>query len=224
MDYKKKLPKLSKYLNQISKKYLEKKIKLYQDLSSQNSGSRIQTEKRWRLIKKKLIKDNIKNLLDLGSAEGYFLKKTSEIGIMSLGIEADERKFFLSNIISEKKNIYGVLNNIINIKLIKLLPKFESTLYLSVHHHIAANFGYKFANKILIEIFKNSKKTMFFETAMKGENSKSWNKNYSKNLKLTTEENIKKLFLKNGCKKIQILGYTESYNKGFKRPLFYISK
>ena len=114
MDYKKKLPKISKYLNQISKKYLEKKIKLYQDLSSQNSGSRIQTEKRWRLIKKKLIKDNIKNLLDLGSAEGYFLKKTSEIGIMSLGIEADERKFFLSNIISEKKNIYGVLNNIIN--------------------------------------------------------------------------------------------------------------
>ena len=106
MDYKKKLPKISKYLNQISKKYLEKKIKLYQDLSSQNSGSRIQTEKRWRLIKKKLIKDNIKNLLDLGSAEGYFLKKTSEIGIMSLGIEADERKFFLSNIISEKKNIY----------------------------------------------------------------------------------------------------------------------
>ena len=44
MDYKKKLPKISKYLNQISKKYLEKKIKLYQDLSSQNSGSRIQTE------------------------------------------------------------------------------------------------------------------------------------------------------------------------------------
>ena len=25
-------------------------------------------------------------------------------------------------------------------------------------------------------------------------------------------------------KKIQILGYTESYNKGFKRPLFYILK
>ena len=89
MDYKKKLPKFSKYLNQISKKYLENKIKLYQDLSSQHSGSRNQTEKRWRLIKKKLIKDNIKNLLDLGSAEGYFLKKTSEIGIMSLGVEAD---------------------------------------------------------------------------------------------------------------------------------------
>ena len=224
MDYKKRLPNLSRYLNQISKKYLEKKINSYQDLSTNKKGSRSQTEKRWKIIKKKLEKDKINNLLDIGSAEGYFLKKTSKMGIMSLGLEADERRYFLSSVINEEKKNYAVINNVISTKLIRALPQFDTVLYLSVHHHIVANIGNHSANKILIEIFKKCKKSMFFETAMKGENSKSWSNNYRKNLNFVTEVNIKKLFMKAGCKNIQLLGYTEAYNKGYKRPLFYISK
>jgi len=225
MDYSKKIPKLSKYLNKISISYLKNNINLYQDLSLKNSGLRNETENRWRLIKKKLIKDKIKNLLDLGSAEGFFLKKTSKMKIMSLGIEADERRFFLSNFnIENKKKYFGVVNNTITSEFIKLLPKFDTILYLSVHHHIAANSGVKKANDLLVKIFKNCEKTMFFETAIKNEQSKSWHKGYEKNLKNITEKSIKSLFLKQGCKKFEILGYTESYNKGFKRPLFYIAK
>jgi hypothetical protein len=224
MDYKKKLPTLSKYLNQLSEKHLKNKIKLYQDISSHNIGSRGQTDKRWKLIKNKLVKSKVKNLLDLGSAEGFFLKKTTKLNIMSLGIEADERRYFLSNSLSEKNKIYGVINSTIKSKLIKLLPIFDATLYLSVHHHISASLGHKEANKILVEIFKKTKKSLFFETAMKDEKSKSWNRNYDKILQHITEENVKNFFIKLGCKKIQILGYTNSYNKGYKRPLFYIKK
>ena len=43
MDYTKRLPNLSRYLNQISKKYLalkkKKKLNLYQDLSINKKGS-----------------------------------------------------------------------------------------------------------------------------------------------------------------------------------------
>ena len=223
MDYTKRLPNLSRYLNQISKKYLEKKLNLYQDLSINKKGSRSQTDKRWKIIKKKLVKDKINNLLDIGSAEGYFLKKTSKMGIMSLGLEADERRYFLSSALNQDKKNYAVINNVISIKLIKSLPKFDTVLYLSVHHHIAANIGNSSANKVLIETFKKCKKSMFFETAMKGENSKSWSNNYKKNLNIFKENNIKKLYINEVCKNIQIF-YTEAYNKGHKRPLFYISK
>ena len=224
MDYKKKLPFLSKYLSGLSEKYLKSKINLYHDISRNNIGSRAQTEKRWRLIKTKLVKDNIKNLLDLGSAEGFFLKKTAKLNIMSIGIEADERKYFLSSSLSEDKKIYGVINTTINTKFLKLLPEFEATLYLSVHHHIAASLGKIEANIILAEVYKKTKKSLFFETAMHDERSKVWRNNYRINLKDITCANIKLFFKKLGARKVEIIGRTEAYNEGFKRPLFYIRK
>ena len=60
------------------------------------------------------------------------------MGIMSLGLEADERRYFLSSALNQDKKNYAVINNVISIKLIKSLPKFDTVLYLSVHHHIAA--------------------------------------------------------------------------------------
>ena len=70
----------------------------------------------------------------------------------------------------------------------------------------------------------NKKKSMFFETAMHDEKSKEWNNNYKINLKDISENNIKSLFKKLGARKVEIIGYTEAYNKGYKRPLFYIKK
>ena len=93
-----------------------------------------------------------------------------------------------------------------------------------MHHHISASLGNKEANNILAEIFKKTKKSLFFETAMKDEKSESWNSNYDKNLQNITEENVKNFFIKLGCKNIQILGYTNSYNKGYRRPLYHITK
>ena len=226
MNFKKKIPLISNIFNKLSIYFIKKNLKIYQDGSLQLVGSRKETDLRWNKIKQKLIKDKIKNILDLGSAEGVFLKKASELEIFSLGIEADERRFLLSNYIDEK-NIYreyGVIFNKISLKSIKSLPKFDSTLYLSVHHHILANLGEKKATLILKEIFNRCEKSMFFETAMQNENSENWNKNYKKNLKKMTEAKIIDFFKRLGAEKIEIMGYTKSYNEGFERPLFYIKK
>ena len=226
MNFKKKIPLISNIFNKLSIYFIKKNLKIYQDDCLQLVGSRKETDLRWNKIKQKLIKDKIKNILDLGSAEGVFLKKASELEIFSLGIEADERRFLLSNYIDEK-NIYreyGVIFNKISLKSIKSLPKFDSTLYLSVHHHILANSGEKKATLILKEIFNRCEKSMFFETAMQNENSENWNKNYKKNLKKMTEAKIIDFFKRLGAEKIEIMGYTKSYNEGFERPLFYIKK
>lgn len=226
MDYKKKIPKISYILNKLSIFFIKKNLKVYQDNGLQISGSRKETNLRWKKIKQKIFKDKIKNILDLGSAEGIFLKQASKLKIFSLGVEADERRFFLSNEI-DKNNIYreySVMLNEISLQSIKSFPKFETILYLSVHHHILANLGEKKAKLILKEIFNKCEKSIFFETAMKSENTKNWNKNYQKNLKNMTESKIIDFFTQLGAKKIEILGYTQSYNSGFKRPLFYVKK
>ena len=113
MNFRKKIPTISTIFNKLSIYFIKKNLKIYQDGSLQLVGSRKETDLRWNKIKQKLIKDKIKNILDLGSAEGVFLKKASELEIFSLGIEADERRFLLSNYIDEK-NIYreyGVIFN-----------------------------------------------------------------------------------------------------------------
>jgi len=223
MDYSKKIPKFSSILNKLSINIIKRNLDTYQSDNLKLQGSREETDLRWNQIKKKLTKDKINNILDLGSAEGIFLKKSSKLKIFSLGVEADERRFLLSNYIN-KYRAYGVIFNKISLQFIKTLPKFNSALYLSVHHHILANLGEKKATLILKEIFNRCEKSMFFETAMWNENSKNWNKNYKKNLQNMTEEKIIDFFNRLGAKKIEIIGNTKSYNKGFKRPLFYIKK
>ena len=56
MDYTKRLPNLSRYLNQISKKYLEKKLNLYQDVSINKKDQEVKQIKDGKIIKKKLVK------------------------------------------------------------------------------------------------------------------------------------------------------------------------
>ena len=226
MDYSKKIPKFSSILNTLSTNIIKKNLDAYQCDNSKLKGSREETDLRWNQIKKKLIKDKINNILDLGSAEGIFLKKSSKLKIFSLGIEADERRFLLSNYINNKNKYraYGVIFNKISLQFIKTLPKFNSALYLSVHHHILANLGKKKATLILKEIFNRCEKSMFFETAMQNENSNNWHNNYKKNLIKMTENNITNFFYKLGAQKVEIIERTKSYNKGFERPLFYIKK
>jgi hypothetical protein len=226
MNYKKKISKLSSFLYNLSIKFIKKDLKYYQNFENKKNGSRKETDQRWRLIKKIIIKEKIKNILDLGSAEGFFIKKFSDMGIFSLGIEGDERRFLVSNhtLNKNKYKNYAVVHNKIALKFVEKIPEFQSILYLSVHHHILAALGKKNANLILKEIFKKSKRSMFFETAMHDEKSKEWNNNYKINLKDISENNIKLFFKKLGARKVEIIGYTKAYNKGYKRPLFYIKK
>lgn len=226
MNYKKKISKISLFLNNLSVKIVKNDLNYYHNFNNKKNGSRKESDIRWKLIKKKIIKDKTRNILDLGSAEGFFIKKISNMGIFSLGIEGDERRFLVSNHSGKgnKYKNYAIVLNEISPKLIKSLPVFDSILYLSVHHHILANQGKHKANLILKEIFKKCKKSMFFESAMHNEESKNWNKNYKLNLKNITENNLRLFFKKLGAKKVEIIGYTEAYNKGYSRPLFYIKK
>lgn len=226
MNYKKKIPILSRILNNLSQKIIIRNFNFYQNSGNKYKGSRKETDTRVKVIKKKLISDNIKNLIDLGSAEGRFLKLASSLGIFAMGVEADERRYLVSNYnknFEDYKN-FGVIFNEISLKFLKNVPQVDSIIYLSIHHHILASTGIKIGNEILKELFKKVKKSLFFETAMNDEFSDKWPLNYRKNLKNMNDASIKKFFKLLGAKKIQILANTKAYNKGYIRPLYYIKK
>lgn len=226
MNYKKKIPNLSRIFNQLSHKIIINNLDFYQNSGCNDNGSRKETDVRVKVIKKKLISDNIKNLIDLGSAEGKFLKLASSLGIFALGVEADERRYLVSNYnknFEDYKN-FGVIFNELSLKFLKNIPQIDSAIYLSVHHHILASSGIKMGNEILKELFKKVKKSLFFETAMHDEFSDKWSLNYKKNLKNMNDASIRKFFKVLGAKKIQILANTKAYNEGYIRPLYYIKK
>lgn len=226
MNYKKKVPKFSRLLIDYAQKIIINNHNFYQDNTNKNKKSRKETDVRIKMIKKKLISDKIKNLIDIGSAEGNFLKLASSLGIFALGIEADERRYLVSNYHENFKDYknYGVIFNELSMKFVKNLPEVDSIIYLSVHHHILATHGLKKGEILIKELFRKAKKNFFFETAFSNEISKSWSSNYRKNLIKMNDKDIKTFFKKIGAREIEIIARTKSYNKGYFRPLYYIKK
>lgn len=184
---------------------------------------------RWRLIKKKLIKDNRRSLKDIGCLYGYFcLASAEEFGYQVFGVDQDERSLRIARYAASKQG-HGrssFLKLLITPDSVSNLPVTDVTLLLSLWHHWVFHFGLQQAEGMLKQVWRLTSKEMFFESGgreVADEFGLDFGKRssggfYADMLGKLTEA------------KVELIGsshvgnYKHYINKGLKRTLFRVSR
>lgn len=132
---------------------------------------------RWELIKSEIKHDGAKNLIDLGSAEGFYvIQAAKECGCVAIGVDADERRISLgqSQLTDERIKNAGFVYAVIDEKFIQSMPVFDVVVFMSVMHHMMARFSFDYSLKILSKIRERTGKFLIFEMGQSDEKKMPW--------------------------------------------------
>lgn len=179
-------------------------------------------EERWRLIKLEIEAYEATSLLDIGCAEGWFIRRAAEdLGCFSIGVDIDNTRLLLGEIsrLHDRGERYATIKAKLNVDDIEKLPQFDIVLCLSVVHHIIRIDGVDEACKFINAIGKIARKAVIFEMGTSEEKEMAWAKNMPL-MKNGQSDFIKDFLSDAGFKKIRELGSTPSIEKGSNRILF----
>jgi len=189
------------------------------------SGKLIQGSKRdwidrWDGIKGIIKEYNATTLMDIGCAEGFFLKKASkELGCISLGVEMNDNRLILG----EMTRLYENIENcaVIKAKLdplsIKKLPKMDVILCLSVVHHIIKSDGMERAISFVSALAGRTNKAIVFEMGTSDEISFVGR---MPSMPQGQELFIRKFLEDSGFKNIRVINKSKSIKKDSIRLMF----
>ena len=222
--YSKKPKSWPNFLRKIYKKSLIKSFPLYQPVwqNGKLASSDRDCSDRWQLIEKELGKEKIETLIDLGSAEGFYvLNSAKNFGIFSLGVDADERRISVAQmqLTDEKIENAGFVFSTINEKFIKKMPVFNVVIFMSVAHHMIREIGEEKTREIISLIKQKTNKFMIFEMGQPNEIENKWVKDLPE-MKPNPEEWIKKFLMSCGFSEVIKIGESQGYGKKAKRSLF----
>ncbi|OGY52588.1 MAG: hypothetical protein A3A02_04235 [Candidatus Buchananbacteria bacterium RIFCSPLOWO2_01_FULL_39_33] len=185
------------------------------------TGNDRDCERRWQTIRKEIIASDSKNVLDLGSAEGFFvLKSAEELKTFSLGIDFDfRRQFFAVNQMLEQKPMgAGFVSAKITPEFLEKLPAFDAVIFLSIMHHIISEKGLDYGKELMKKIREKTKKILFFEMGQSDENM-PWAKHLP-DMGDNPHQWIKDFLQSSGFSKIRKIDESSGYSKDRKRAIF----
>lgn len=185
-------------------------------------GSDRQCRDRWALIKKELVGCHADSLLDLGSAEGFYvLSAAEELGCLSLGVDADVRRFAIAQnqLISEQVVPAGFLLGVVDEGFIKKLPVFDAMLALSLFHHVLAVSGEPHALGLLRLIRTKVGKIFCFEMGQSDEQEHEWAVRLP-DMGKDPHGWIKRFLESAGFTNVRKIGESPSYGGSVRRALF----
>jgi cyclopropane fatty-acyl-phospholipid synthase-like methyltransferase len=133
---------------------------------------------RWEQIEKVIEKENIKSVVDLGCAEGFFVRKSVEKGCFATGVDADKTKLLWAHTtlaLDDLEN-FGFIKMNLTVDNLHLVPAAEMVIFLSVHHHIMYGNGEAYALEFLKKIIEKKPKVVIFEMGQSNEHHYHWAK------------------------------------------------
>jgi cyclopropane fatty-acyl-phospholipid synthase-like methyltransferase len=157
------------------------KRKTYQPVSlggvSLSRGAR-ETYVRWNEIEKVIAKDGIKTVLDIGCAEGFFIRKCVEKGCFATGVDADPEKLLWANTTLALDGLDGFSFTKLEMSVdnLHLLPASDLVINLSVMHHFMYMRGEDYALEFMKKLKSLTKKVMIFEMGQSDETHYPWAK------------------------------------------------
>jgi hypothetical protein len=177
---------------------------------------------RWALIAPQLERHQIRTLLDLGCAEGFFVRQAAAIeGCFALGIDADVRRLTIAqtaSILDEAHNA-GFMLARVTPDFVDRLPEFDAVLFLSVLHHVMSEHGEDHARDLLRRIRLKTRALMIFDMGHSGETTQAW----AQRLPAMGDEPDRWIagFLRSaGYSQTEKLGETDGYRGSGRRTVF----
>lgn len=176
---------------------------------------------RWEIIKKTIQETSSRNLLDLGCAEGFFVRKAGEMGLFALGLDRDYNRLGLienCRIIDKSENSAFALCSIDD-KQLERMPNFDTVLCLSVMHHIIRQNSVEHGIKVLRAIKEKTNKALIFDIGQTNEVSTTW----AKKLPYMGDDPrpwIADFLKQGGFKNPEVVGETDAFQDQVKRYVF----
>jgi cyclopropane fatty-acyl-phospholipid synthase-like methyltransferase len=152
----------------------------YQPVSLQGEtlqpGQRACTD-RWTMIAAQLRATGARSLLDLGCAEGYFVRSAAaELGCFALGVDGDFTRLLVAQTCTLEDRVTGAAFALgtIDAALVSRLPVFDAVIFLSVMHHVMYEHGVDYARHLLRAIHKQTRLCLFFDMGQSNETENEW--------------------------------------------------
>jgi len=178
-----------------------------------------ESESRWQAIATTLKDYGARNVLDVGCAEGWFLRRAAaDLKCFAIGIEASERV-----LISELARLYdglertAIMTALVTADDILALPKFDAVICTSVVHHVIRRGGLAAGQDFVRALSTRANKVVLFEMGTSGE--KDWSGILPKMAE--GQEAFVQGFLEDcGLTRIRLIAESEGFRREDQRLLF----
>jgi O-antigen chain-terminating methyltransferase len=131
---------------------------------------------RWSTIHRVLKEHGAQTLLDLGTAEGYFVQQAALNGYFVVGVDADVRRLTLAqaSITLNRVSGAGFMFAELSPEFIARIPKFDAVLFLSVLHHIMYEHGVDYAREYMSVLRSKIDRVLIFDMGQSNETENAW--------------------------------------------------
>lgn len=178
------------------------------------------SDERWQAIAATLRAYDARNVLDIGCAEGWFVRRAAaDLGCFAIGVEATD-----TVIVGELARLHdraersALVRAFVTPAVIGALPKFDAVLCTSVLHHVIRAFGLASAEQFLRALSGRVGKVLIFEIGTAGESS--WSKALPFELGEQQENFVRRLLETSGFRNVRVIAESLAYHREAKRFLF----
>lgn len=177
---------------------------------------------RWKMIQEVLRTADVKSVIDLGCAEGYFVQQSAKnMNCLSLGVDADRRRLTVARLATNFNQIEhaGYIYGKIDREFVLSLPSFDGVIFLSVLHHIMYEHGQEHSLELMKAIHGMTKKCIIFDMGQSNETQHEWAK-LLPDMKPDPISWISSFLKSAGFTRVENLGHTDAYKSEARRELF----
>lgn len=169
---------IARFLLRQAFRALELRKAVYQpvQLGSRRRGGIRDFDARWISISASIAAYGAKNILDIGCAEGWLVRRcAAELGCFAIGVDAADRI-----IVGEVARLHdgvkrmGLIQAHLTAEDIRALPRFDVVVCLSVVHHVMREAGTGAARAFVRAIASRAEKAVIFEMGTSDERLYSW--------------------------------------------------
>lgn len=179
------------------------------------------SEDRWEAIAAILKSYSANNVLDVGCAEGWFVRRAAtELGCYAVGVEVSER--LLGGEIArlhDKVQNMAIMSSRASGESIRSLPKFDVVICLSVVHHVIRHEGIRAAEAFVRALASRTEKALIFEMGTSEEKGLKW-RGLLEDMPAGQEAYVRQFLLTCGLRNVREITSSAAFHGNANRIMF----
>lgn len=189
------------------------------DIAGRRYHNRRDSEGRLRAVLAVLQQYDVRNVLDVGCAEGWFARRAAmDLNCFALGLEASDRVLVgeLARLHDEVERM-AVMKARVGPAELRVLPKFDAVICMSVVHHVIRASGVAAAEDFIRALASRTEKVFIFEMGTADETS--WTRALPE-LADGQESFLRSLLERCGFHNVRVIAESPAYHREVQRLLF----
>jgi SAM-dependent methyltransferase len=189
------------------------------EIGGRRYNNRRETDSRWQAIAAALKQCGARNVLDIGCAEGWFLRRAAtDLNCFAIGIEPSDRV-----LVSEFARLYdgvertAIVKAFLEPKDILALPSFDAVICTSVVHHVIRQRGLTTGEEFVRALATRANKLVLFEMGTSEE--EDWSATLPE-MREGQEAFVRDLLTRCGLSGIEVIARSEGFRRKDQRLLF----